>query len=74
MNNKIVFDLELDADKALSLVQLVKRVGWTDIREKAIDNADAIGEVSRTVAPAHQRAGACFNVGRCSLQINNTPP
>jgi len=54
--NKVAF--ELDDGLALALAQLVKRIGWTELRQNAVDDDEAykmrqaVSEVARALAEA----------------------
>lgn len=54
--NKVAF--ELDDGLALALAQLVKRIGWTELRQNAVDDNEAyqmrkaVSEVARALAEA----------------------
>jgi hypothetical protein len=51
-----LFDLELTNAQAWALAEFLKRTGYTDIREKAVDDSEAsdmqsaLGELERTLA------------------------
>lgn len=50
------FSFFLDESEALALAQFVKRVGWSEIRQNAVDDAeayeirDALGRIALTLA------------------------
>ena len=50
--------LELEASQALALSQLVKRIGWAEIRQNAVSDdeayemRDALGELQKSLAGA----------------------
>jgi hypothetical protein len=50
------FSFFLDDSEALALAQFVKRVGWSEIRQNAVDDAeayeirDALGRIALTLA------------------------
>jgi hypothetical protein len=54
--NKVAF--ELDDGLALALAQLVKRIGWTELRQNAVDDDEAyqmrqaVNEVAKALAEA----------------------
>lgn len=51
-----LLDLDLNEDQTLALAQFVKRVGWSEIRQNAVDDEeaylmrDAINELQRALA------------------------
>jgi hypothetical protein len=55
-NTAVTVRLELERAEALALSQFVKRVGWTEIRQNAVDDAeaytvrDALGGLAKALA------------------------
>jgi len=41
MSDQVKVLIELEAAQALALAQFVKRVGWTEIRQNAVDDDEA---------------------------------
>lgn len=41
MSEQIEVRMELEASQALALAQFVKRLGWTEIRQNAVDDNEA---------------------------------
>lgn len=56
--NSVTVTLELDSGNAWALAQFVKRVGWSEIRQNAVDDTeaydmrDAIEALQRALAEA----------------------
>ncbi len=56
--NSVTVTLELDSGNAWALAQFVKRVGWSEIRQNAVDDTeaydirDAIEALRRALAEA----------------------
>ena len=56
--NSVTVTLNLDAGNARALAQFVKRVGWTEIRQNAVDDTeaydmrDAIAALQKALAEA----------------------
>ncbi|WP_305910582.1 hypothetical protein Q9L42_020720 (plasmid) [Methylomarinum sp. Ch1-1] len=56
--DSVKIDLELPEDQALALAQFVKRVGWAEFRQNAVDDkeayliSDAVAKLQRAIADA----------------------